>query len=1315
MANTKNRTDKATTKTEKSVQQPDRNITGRESILTLVCTSKGVDFQHYKAGTVDRRINRRMTLLGLNSSNDYLLYLKEHPAEVDQLYEDLLIKVTSFFRDPDVFEVLKQTVFPAIAKSKAPLGLWRIWVPGCATGEEVYSIAIALTDYFCDVGDSRQAQIFATDISQIAIAKARAGIYSTQAVEKISPERLARYFIKDGDTYQVNKTLRKMCVFAEQNVTKDPPFSNLDLISCQNLLIYLDPHLQRRVMATFHFALEASGFLMLGGAEGSRAELFSALDNNTRVFARRSVPGRVPDFAAGYIAEKCNYLPAEHAASDTSSDNTLKTDADRTLVAKCGFNGVVVDSNMTILQFRGNTRHFLEHKADEMTSCNLFKMARKELIVDLRLAIHEASATDSPVRQVGLKIVTDKGPVISTSIEVIPYRSTSNGQRHFIVLFSQEKDSLENGGQGHSKHASASAGKSDTIGLLRRELAETKEYLNSLIEKEQAANEELKSASEEILSSNEELRTTNEELQTAKEESHAINEELATVNDELRARNIEVSQTNSDMSNIFTSTQIPILMLTADLTCRVATPVSQKALGLSRSPVGAPISLLLQNFDIPDLEKLISSVIETLIPIEREVTDHDGRWYAMRIRPYRTIANKIDGAVLSLSDISFLKETIARLEETREYSQAIVETTPVPLIVLDGDLRVVLANQSFHEFFQLESDQIRERLIYRIGNGEWDIPELRKLLERVLPQEEKLRDFAVKRVFPRLGLRSMKLNATRLLQLAAKRELILLTFRDITEESVAAEKIKIAKDGADTANQAKSDFLANMSHEIRTPLAAILGFTELLESRETSPQQNAPLEKIRRNVQNLTELIDEILDLSKVEAGKLEINLIKFELLSEISEAIGLLRTKAELKKVAFDISFIGAIPETILSCPMRLRQILMNIIGNAVKFTAKGSVNVAVELTRDELLTFRVSDSGCGLTEAQQLQIFRPFGQADSSVTRKYGGTGLGLNLSRKLAEALGGNVILAKSEEGKGSTFTITVGCGPLAGVRRLDGVTQADLLARPTGAMEPFRINDRLGGMQILLVEDSEDNQILLSTFLRMSGAQVTLADNGERGLHMALGGEFDLVFMDVQMPVMDGYEASRRLKEASYDSPVVALTAHAMSGEREKCIAAGYVDYVAKPVSARALTAMAEKYGIKKKGASTETSVTATATDSSEEAAREGHEPDADALMSTLADDPQLIEIINNFVKKLPDRIASLRRALAGSNLKQVRNVAHQMSGAAGGYGYPDITEICREIELRAKGRESGANRELTQLIGSCGVLCDRAALGRTIFH
>jgi len=506
------------------------------------------------------------------------------------------------------------------------------------------------------------------------------------------------------------------------------------------------------------------------------------------------------------------------------------------------------------------------------------------------------------------------------------------------------------------------------------------------------------------------------------------------------------------------------------------------------------------------------------------------------------------------------------------------------------------------------------------------------------------------------------------------------------------EALHHAKDEAEKANTAKTQFLANVSHELRTPLSAILGYSELLANPEQLKSDALYCSNgIQRNIEQLTELIDEILDISKMEAGKFEVDRVRFELLPELGEIFIPLRDRAKVKGLALGVTFDGEIPEFICACPKRLRQILLNLVGNALKFTDHGSINIVVKLVpqRTEsgvLLHFAVTDTGCGLSAEQQLRLFRPFGQADSSVTRKYGGTGLGLVLARRLAEALGGDVALTASKIGEGSIFTLSLDPGGLAGVSMLKGLSMADLKSRPAAPIELVRAGQRLAGLKILLAEDGPDNQILMRRFLETSGAFVALAGNGTEALRLAADNVYDIVLMDMQMPIIDGYAATKQLRAGGYTVPIVALTANAMRGERETCLAAGCVDYLSKPVKGMTLIDTIERL-IKGGSGSTEMST-----------------------RSSMADDPLMRQLLVTFVQALPQRMMALRSAEQQSDLIRLSTLAHQLSGACGGYGFPEMGKVAAAIEVQANDRQSP--EVLATLIAELGALCDSAARGIT---
>jgi two-component system CheB/CheR fusion protein len=623
-------------------------------IFTLLRTAHDVDFTHYKPPTIERRIRRRMALHKVETLQDYLRILSERPEEVEHLYSDILIRVTSFFRDPDVFTALQQEILPALLreKSKKPI---RIWIPGCATGEEVYSMAIVFHEALKALEQDCPVQVFGTDISDTAIERARSGMYTESIAAEVSAERLRRYFTKVDGGYRVSKVIRDCCIFARQNLTKDPPFSKVDLISCRNVLIYLDTVLQRRVMSIFHYALQPAGYLLLGSSEtiGNYADLFSIIDRRHKIYQRTGAVGRLPvDLTRSMLP--LNNAPQERLRFDEEVEavpNVFR-EADRVLLARFSPAGVVIDDNMEILQFRGRTSAFLE-PAPGTASFNLLKMAREGLLAELRTAIHAARKKDISVRRGGITMTVDGHSQI-VNVDVIPFISP-HSTRHFIVLF--EMAPPEEPAKRNKKGAAASlpVETRQTI-RLKRELEATRDYLQSIIEEQEAMNEELRSANEEIQSSNEELQSTNEELETAKEELQSSNEELMTLNEELEHRNDDLAHANNDLLNLLASVDLPIVMLDSGLRIRRFNPTAQRTLNLIPSDAGRSIRDLKLTLDVDDLDEKIAGVIDTLEVRELEVRDRAGSNYLLRIRPYKTSDNKIDGAVLVLIDIDRLKK-----------------------------------------------------------------------------------------------------------------------------------------------------------------------------------------------------------------------------------------------------------------------------------------------------------------------------------------------------------------------------------------------------------------------------------------------------------------------------------------------------------------------------------------------------------------------------------------------------------------------------------------------------------------------------------
>ena len=774
-------------------------------ILHVLRSSTGVDFGSYKTNTLARRIRRRVMLHKLEGLDGYVRLLQGNPAEVQALYRDILINVTSFFRDPEVFETLKTQVIPALMHERARHDPLRVWVLGCATGEEAYSLAMVLSESMEPLQGGAPAQIFATDINASDVDHARAGVYTRQRVQGVSRDRLRRFFTEVSGGYRVTKPIRDMCVFARQNVLSDPPFSKMDLISCRNLLIYLEPTLQQKVIPILHYALKRNGHLVLGASEtvGPFRGLFGSEDSKHKIFVkkpgpdrvpaglpmRRSLAGAGPEPQAGTarrqepVAEAAQILQAHGGGA-------VHHEADRLLLSRFAPPGVLVSADLEILQFRGNTEPYLV-PAQGRASLSLLKMAREGLLIPLQALVRSAKKELVAVRRDGLRVKTD-GTVRELNLEVVPVRGIAPSETAFLVIF--EEVGGPHGGFGTAarrreqpkpKARSGPAARRETfeanVVRLEHELASTREYLQSLVEQQDAANEELQSANEEAQSANEELQSINEELETSKEEIQSSNEELTTVNDELHNRILETGQLNNDLTNLINSIRTAIVIVGRDLRIRRYSPMAEKLLNVIPTDLGRPITDIRVNVVLPELDVLLSEAIETVGVREREIQDNQGRWYSMRIQPYMTLDNKIDGAVLMLVDIDQLKRAEQDIATARDYAEAIVRTVRDPLLILDSELRVRSANPAFYSTFGVASEDTEGSSIFEVVSGQWDTSELRKVLSEVLPRQKFFTNFEVTRDFAVLGRRTLMFSAHTFGEASGQGPNILVGIQDITE------------------------------------------------------------------------------------------------------------------------------------------------------------------------------------------------------------------------------------------------------------------------------------------------------------------------------------------------------------------------------------------------------------------------------------------------------------------------------------------------------------------------------------------------------
>ena len=641
-------------------------------VFLLLRRKTGTDFSGYKRSTFNRRLARRMLLRKIESMVDYLTYLRETPEEVEALYQDVLIMVTEFFRDPETFEYLKGDVFPRLLAGREPGDPLRVWVVGCSSGQEAYSLAIVLLEF---LGENHRfpIQIFATDVNEKDIGRARVGLYPSTIAQEVSPERLRRFFTDAAGGYRVNKDVREMCTFATHDLTRDPPFSNIDLISCRNVLIYFDTVLKERVTPVFHYALRPGGRLVLGRSEtlGRHVQLFELVDKQHHVYVKKQAASALPPSLLPLRAPRAAHLPADSHASALPErpldSHDVGGEADRILAQAYAPASVVIDDKYQVLHFRGQSAAYLEHPAGKATF-DLFQMAREGLRYQLRHAVEEARESMRPVRTASIRLSVG-GVRKRVDLEVTPF--TSGDHTYFVISFhepDQRAEELKGKGTQVVEEASASEAT-----LLRKELEASREHLQSIITEKDVSTEELRAAYEEIQSSNEELQSTNEELETAKEELQSINEELTTVNEELQTRNHELGRAYDDLSNLLASVGIPVVMLDDQLRIRRFTPGTEAVIRVIRSDIGRPITDLGLKLDLPDLEGFLRSSIDSVSAAVREVQDEAGRWYSVRVRPYKTAAGLVEGAIVSFVDVDELKRSLDMAEEAKELSDALNE------------------------------------------------------------------------------------------------------------------------------------------------------------------------------------------------------------------------------------------------------------------------------------------------------------------------------------------------------------------------------------------------------------------------------------------------------------------------------------------------------------------------------------------------------------------------------------------------------------------------------------------------------------------
>lgn len=1183
------------------------------SIFELLLKETGVDFSHYKMPTIKRRISHKMQQYGIKTLQEYVKLLLKKNNEIEILYTDLLINVTSFFRETETFQFLKTNLLTKLLKSKTPDETLRIWVPACSTGQEAYSIAMIIAELQDNKTDKIPVQIFATDLSEEAIRNARNGEYSQSDVDSIPKKYLSRFFTKEGDNYRIVKDLRDMCIFAPHNILRDPPFSRMDFVSCCNLLIYFDSAAQKKVFASLHFALNDGGYLMLGKAEsiGTTSQLFTLINNKFKIYSRKNNLGvrklleLTPRFTRTTMSSKKTNTPSKSVSVNQESiENAIDSTLLSTYMPACA----VVNKDMEILQFRGPVSSYLEH-ASGKASLNILKMARPEFAFELRNAINKAIETKQSVYKSGIEIKIDS-VLRLMSFEVCPLKIEWEEPLLLIVFKPQEQ--IEKFIESDSVKKNNATLKDLKIKKLTEELNTTRAEMIAIIETQENIYEELQAANEEIVSSNEEFQTLNEELETSKEEIEATNEELISTNQELQMRHDLLIESHEYSEAIIATIHEPMLILNKNFHVISANKSFYKKFLVNKEETEGKLLFDLGNkqWNIPKLREVLNEIISKNSSFENFEVTHTFSEIGEKIMLLNAhlIIQKVNSeqlillAIADVTDIRKLgielqakenmalvgqleadKKILKRIQDSKKYYRNLIQSLPVAVYTCDKNGYIQLYNKAAVELWGRKPEIGKDLWCgsFKISNTDGSSLPLDKCPMAIALKEERAvleQEIIIER--PNGEKRFVLPNPRPIFDENGKLSGCINTLIDITDQkrieselieskvfaelaTLIAEEAKSKAEEAtriaENAMKAKQQFLSNMSHEIRTPMNAIIGFTRVILKTDLSDKQKEYLNAIKLSGDTLIALINDILDLAKVDAGKMTFEKKPFKMAVSIASMLQLFETKIQEKNLKLVTNYDTKIPDVLLGDSIRLHQIILNLVSNAVKFTSEGKILVSINLLFEDeekvIIEFAITDSGIGIPEDNIDVIFENFQQATNGTSSLYGGTGLGLAIVKQLVTSQGGS-IRVKSKINEGSTFSFTL---PFQKTKN-DTELETNLIGLDTA----------IKNIKVLVVEDMALNQLLMKTILNDFGFEQDIADNGKIAIEKLQAKSYDIVLMDLQMPVMNGFEATEYIRNTLNSKiPIIALTADVTTVDLGKCKAVGMDDYIAKPIDEKLL--------------------------------------------------------------------------------------------------------------------------------------------------